>query len=195
MAEETKTTETTETNSATEGATAAEKKYSEEDVNGIVKKNSEKAVVESAKRNANNTTETRKYVDVVRKLAKDRQTRYVFTNNKELLEQGDLVARDSITPEEQAKIKSLESQLSKATTKEAKADIQARLLALKYYDTGGLVRKNDNGVETVLINVDSIQSVYSVVGHEAKHTLEKHGLNEKFMKCLLSMILNSRIII
>lgn len=150
MAEETKTTETTETNSATEGATAAEKKYSEEDVNGIVKKNSEKAVVESAKRNANNTTETRKYVDVVRKLAKDRQTRYVFTNNKELLEQGDLVARDSITPEEQAKIKSLESQLSKATTKEAKADIQARLLALKYYDTGGLVRKNDNGVKLFL---------------------------------------------
>lgn len=45
MAEETTvTTTTTETESATEGATAAEKKYSEEDVNGIVKKNSEKAV-------------------------------------------------------------------------------------------------------------------------------------------------------
>ncbi len=44
MAEETKTTETTETNTGTEGATVAEKKYSEEDVNGIVKKKSEKAV-------------------------------------------------------------------------------------------------------------------------------------------------------
>lgn len=144
----------------------------------------EKAVVESAKKYANNTTVTRKYVDVVRKLAKDRQTRYIFTNNQALLEQGDLVARDDITPEEQAKIKSLEGQLSKATTKEAKAKVQAQLLALKYYDTGGLVRKNDNGVETVLINVDSVQSKYSVVGHETKHTLEKYALNKEFNKIL-----------
>lgn len=159
---------------------ASEQKYQD---NSDVTDEYEKSVIESAKRNANNTTETRKYVEVVRKLAKDRQTRYIFTNNQELSEQGDLVARDDVTPEEQAKIKSLESQLSKADAKD-KAKIQAQLLALKYYDTGGLVRKNENGVETVLINVDSIQSKYSVVGHETKHTLEKHALNEKFNELL-----------
>lgn len=55
---------------------------------------------------------------------------------------------------------------------------------MKYKDTGGLVRKNTNGVETVLINVDSNQSKYSVLGHETKHTLEKYGLNEDFNKLL-----------
>ena len=43
MADETKTTATAETESAAEGATV-EKKYSEEEMNGIVKKNNEKAV-------------------------------------------------------------------------------------------------------------------------------------------------------
>ncbi|MGN0526005.1 MAG: hypothetical protein ACI4IF_01055 [Acutalibacteraceae bacterium] len=44
MAEETKTTTTTDTEPGTDGATV-EKKYSEEEMNGIVKKNSEKAVI------------------------------------------------------------------------------------------------------------------------------------------------------
>lgn len=48
MAEETKTTITTETGSETEGATV-EKKYSEEEMNGIVKKNNEKTVAKLLK--------------------------------------------------------------------------------------------------------------------------------------------------
>lgn len=146
----------------------------------------EKAVVESAKKHLDNTTKSRKFVNAVRKLAKDRKTRYIFTNNQELWEQGDLVVNKKITAEEQAQIKSLENQLSEATTKEERANIQAQIIALKYLDSGGMVRINENGVETVLINVDSMQSMYSVVGHETKHLLEKYELNKDFNKVLFA---------
>lgn len=153
-----------------------------EDDSEITNEN-EKALVESAKRYANNTTETRKYIGVLRKMVRDGK-RIVITNNQALLEQGDLVARDDITAEIQAEIKNLEKQLAKATDKKAKAEIQDQIIALKYLDVGGMVRVDENGVETIIINVDSTQAKYTVLGHEAKHTLEKYGLNEKFNEIL-----------
>lgn len=144
----------------------------------------EKAAIESAIRHLNNTTEAKRYGGIIAKLAKDRQTRYILTNNQELMEQGDLVSREGITAEDRAKIKALEEQLAKAESKKDKKSIQAQIIALKYADVGGLVRKNVNGVETVLINVDSKQAMYTVAGHETKHVLEKYDLNKKFNEIL-----------
>jgi hypothetical protein len=144
----------------------------------------ERAAIESAVRILNNTTEAKKYGGIIAKLAKDKQTRYILTNNQELLEQGDLVERANISAEDRAKIKALEEQLAKAETEQDKKKLQAQIIALKYADVGGLVRKNVDGVETVLINADSRQAMYTVLGHETKHVLEKYNLNKDFNELL-----------
>ena len=51
-------------------------------------------------------------------------------------------------------------------------------------DVGGLVKVDENGVETVLINVDSKQAPYRVLVHETKHVLESSDLNEAYNKML-----------
>lgn len=145
----------------------------------------EKGTRESAKTHLNNSKESRKLVDIMSKLAKDRQINYRFTNQQELKEQGDLVENENLTTEEKTKINNLEKQLKDATTKEEKQYIQNQIDRIKYLDTGGFVRKNADGVETVIINAESTQSINNVVGHETKHLLEKNKkLNEEFDKLL-----------
>lgn len=144
----------------------------------------EKGTRESAKLFVNNTTETRKFVDVAAKLAKDRQKNYKFTNNQQLLEQGDLVENPNLTQEQKNLIKQLEKQLESATTEQQKKKIQNQIIELKYLDVGGFVRKTVDGKETVLLNVDSKQSLSAVLGHETKHLLEKNSLNESYNKML-----------
>ena len=144
----------------------------------------EKDTRESAKTHLNNNTVSRNFVDNIAKLAKDRQTHYKFTNNKELLEQGDLVENTNLTKEEKNLIQKLEKQLEEATTEQQKKNIQRQIDEIKYLDVGGFVRKNVDGVETVLINVDSKQSLNAVVGHETKHLLEKNSLNKDYNKLL-----------
>lgn len=144
----------------------------------------EKGTRESAKSYLTNTTVSRNFVDNIAKLAKDRQTNYKFTNNQELLEQGDLVENPDLTKEEKALIQDLENQLSNATTEAQKKNIQNQIDEIKYLDVGGFVRKTADGVETVLINVDSKQSLNAVVGHETKHLLEKNSLNKDYNKLL-----------
>ena len=145
----------------------------------------EKGTRESAKTHLNNSKQSKKLVDIMSKLAKDRQTNYRFTNKQELKEQGDLVENENLTAEEKTQINNLEKQLKDATTKEEKQYIQDQIDNIKYLDVGGFVRKNADGVETVTINAESSQSINTVVGHETKHLLEKHkDLNEQFDKLL-----------
>ena len=145
----------------------------------------EKGTKESAKSYLNNNTTSRNFVENMAKLAKDRQTNYKFTNNQELLEQGDLVEKTKLTTEEKKLIQKLEKELEAATTEAQKKNVQRQIDEIKYLDIGGFVRKNVDGVETVLINVDSKQSLNAVVGHETKHLLEKNKkLNDDYNKLL-----------
>lgn len=160
-----------------------QKAYEYDDAN--VTDEYEKGTRESAKTHLNNSKESRKLVDIMSKLAKDRQINYRFTNQQELKEQGDLVENENLTTEEKTKINNLEKQLKDATTKEEKQYIQNQIDKIKYLDIGGFVRKNADGVETVIINAESSQSINNVVGHETKHLLEKNKeLNEEFDKLL-----------
>lgn len=149
-----------------------------------VKDEYEKGTRESAKTYLNNNTVSRNFVDNIAKLSKDRQTNYKFTNNQELLEQGDLVEKTKLTAEEKSLIKKLEQELNEAKTEQQKREIQRQIDDIKYLDIGGFVRKNVDGVETVLINVDSKQSLNAVVGHETKHLLEKNSLNKEYNELL-----------
>ena len=161
----------------------SQKAYEYDDAN--VTDEYEKATRESAKTHLNNSKESRKLVDIMSKLAKDRQINYRFTNQQELKEQGDLIEDQNLTAEEKTKINNLEKQLKDATTKEEKQYIQNQIDKIKYLDIGGFVRKNADGVETVIINAESSQSINSVVGHETKHLLEKNKeLNKEFDKLL-----------
>ena len=161
----------------------SQKAYEYDDAN--VTDEYEKATRESAKTHLNNSKESRKLVDIMSKLAKDRQINYRFTNQQELKEQGDLIEDQNLTAEEKTKINNLEKQLKDATTKEDKQYIQNQIDSIKCYDIGGFVRKNSDGVETVIINAESSQSINSVVGHETKHLLEKNkDLNKEFDKLL-----------
>ena len=137
-----------------------------------VKDTFEQETRDSATTHANNTKKTRQFVDSLSKLAKAKQTSIRITNNQELLEQGDLVKKDELTPEEQAQLKKLENELAKARTDQQKQDIQNQIIELTYLDNGGLVRTDANGKKTILVNIDSKQAMYEVVGHETRHMLE-----------------------
>ena len=146
----------------------------------------EKGARDSATKFANNTTETRNFVDNISKLAKDRQTHYRFTNNQELLEQGDLVENTNLSKEDKLKLQTLEEELKTVSSEREELEIKSKINEIKYLDVGGFVRKNIDGVETVLINVDSKQSLSAVVGHETKHLLEKNSLNKEFNELLFA---------
>ena len=137
-----------------------------------VKDTFEQETRDSATTHANNTEKTRRFVDSLSKLAKAKQTSIRITNNQELLEQGDLVKKDKLTTEEQAQLTKLEKQLANARTDQQKQDIQNQIVELTYMDNGGLVRTDANGKKTILVNIDSKQAMYEVVGHETRHMLE-----------------------
>jgi hypothetical protein len=137
-----------------------------------VKDTFEQETRDSATTHANNTKKTRQFVDSLSKLAKAKQTSIRITNNQELLEQGDLVKKDKLTTEEQAQLTKLEKQLANARTENQKRDIQNKIIELTYMDNGGLVRTDANGKKTILVNIDSKQAMYEVVGHETRHLLE-----------------------
>lgn len=137
-----------------------------------VKDTFEQETRDSATTHANNTKKTRQFVDSLSKLAKAKQTSIRITNNQELLEQGDLVKKDKLTTEEQAQLTKLENELANARTDQQKQDIQNQIIELTYMDNGGLVRTDANGKKTILVNIDSKQAMYEVVGHETRHLLE-----------------------
>lgn len=152
-----------------------------------VKDTFEQETRDSATTHANNTKKTRQFVDSLSKLAKAKQTSIRITNNQELLEQGDLVKKDKLTTEEQAQLTKLENELAKAKTDQQKQDIQNQIIELTYLDNGGLVRTDANGKKTVLVNIDSKQAMYEVVGHETRHLLEEdNNINKTYNEKLFA---------